>query len=707
MPRLAFEAVPRAIDANGTPISFAKLRVYLAGTTTPVTTYSDRSMASPQSIPVLADSAGVFPQIYVPDGAYKVRISTADNATLQEADWVVTDDGGSAFGTVAAMKAANTLRAGDLVSTLGYNVAGDLGAAQYRIVEDLDFPGSPDGVIDHAITGTTLVAQFVHNGEVRPQQFGADDTGATSATTAINAAAAYLSTGGTILMTGEFLIGSSVRIENDGVKMIGRGSATLRRGGLAFTLVQLDTDDYQGVNDCEVSGLIVEGQGATYASGASITVRGSRNVISYNVIEDSAGHGIALSGTLTGTYVASGTTATITLTNDYSLTVGQSVDLQFQGTVPDATYTVATVVSSKIFTVTLGASYSESGLAANLRSGQTAHNKVIGNWITSAGNIGISQHTATDSLILGNYVADAFAEGITVDNASVRSRVIGNHLLNNCSTGGCGGIGIDASALSIISDNVIEMTGSTGTLKPCICFNNLAGNTSRVVVSGNTLIGSPKAAVWLKHTVGAAVGAAGYFSANQNAITGNTVQACAAGVLIDTTCDYNEVSVLTGDTAASRTVTDLGAHNRVPGKTDHWVLRHSAAITNVTGDGTQYVIPFNTVHKEIGDMSIASGVVTVENPGVYHLTAGLKVEPGAGTTFATLSILRNGSEVVVAAEENWATVPTAPDLGCGISIELDAGDTVSARLRVGGAGSLNSGLASMLQANYFAGVRVA
>jgi len=78
MPRLFGEAVTRAVDANGDPVSGAKLTVYLAGTTTAVTTYSDEALTTAQAVPVVADSSGVFAPIYVEAGSYKVDITDPD-----------------------------------------------------------------------------------------------------------------------------------------------------------------------------------------------------------------------------------------------------------------------------------------------------------------------------------------------------------------------------------------------------------------------------------------------------------------------------------------------------------------------------------------------------------------------------------------------------------------------------------------------------
>ena len=76
----------RADDANGAPVSGGQLALFEAGTTTPVTTYSDRALTSAQAQPLLANAAGEFAQSFVASGIYKIRVSDADGVTLYEND---------------------------------------------------------------------------------------------------------------------------------------------------------------------------------------------------------------------------------------------------------------------------------------------------------------------------------------------------------------------------------------------------------------------------------------------------------------------------------------------------------------------------------------------------------------------------------------------------------------------------------------------
>jgi microcystin-dependent protein len=65
------------ISAAGVPLSGALLYIYEANTSTPVTTYSDFSLSTEQTFPIVADSAGRLPQIWVADGSYRARLTTS------------------------------------------------------------------------------------------------------------------------------------------------------------------------------------------------------------------------------------------------------------------------------------------------------------------------------------------------------------------------------------------------------------------------------------------------------------------------------------------------------------------------------------------------------------------------------------------------------------------------------------------------------
>lgn len=74
-------------DDNGDPLAGALAYVYLTGTTTPVTVYSDTGLTVPHAQPIVANAAGLFAQaFYVGATALKVVYKTAAGVTRYTRD---------------------------------------------------------------------------------------------------------------------------------------------------------------------------------------------------------------------------------------------------------------------------------------------------------------------------------------------------------------------------------------------------------------------------------------------------------------------------------------------------------------------------------------------------------------------------------------------------------------------------------------------
>ena len=63
-------------DGNGRPLAGARLFLFDGGTSTPRIGYRDSSLTSPHPNPIVADSAGRLPLIYLDDGFYRHRLTT-------------------------------------------------------------------------------------------------------------------------------------------------------------------------------------------------------------------------------------------------------------------------------------------------------------------------------------------------------------------------------------------------------------------------------------------------------------------------------------------------------------------------------------------------------------------------------------------------------------------------------------------------------
>lgn len=78
----------QVVDANGDPISGAKLYFYTTGTSTPQNTYaqSDLDPGSVNANPVVADASGRFGAIYLGTTDYKAILKDADDVTIATLD---------------------------------------------------------------------------------------------------------------------------------------------------------------------------------------------------------------------------------------------------------------------------------------------------------------------------------------------------------------------------------------------------------------------------------------------------------------------------------------------------------------------------------------------------------------------------------------------------------------------------------------------
>jgi hypothetical protein len=93
------------VGPNLVPLASAKAYFYATGTTTPQDTYSDSTLETEHDHPVVADTAGRFPAIYLdPLLAYKVVITTASGVEIYEAD-PCNDQAGLASATQAQVGA--------------------------------------------------------------------------------------------------------------------------------------------------------------------------------------------------------------------------------------------------------------------------------------------------------------------------------------------------------------------------------------------------------------------------------------------------------------------------------------------------------------------------------------------------------------------------------------------------------------------------
>lgn len=76
----------RATDNDGNPLSGGKLNTYVAGTSTPKSSYSDALNYTPNANPVILNSRGEA-SVFL-DGTYKLVLTDSDDTTIYTEDYV-------------------------------------------------------------------------------------------------------------------------------------------------------------------------------------------------------------------------------------------------------------------------------------------------------------------------------------------------------------------------------------------------------------------------------------------------------------------------------------------------------------------------------------------------------------------------------------------------------------------------------------------
>lgn len=191
-----------AFDTNGAPRAGAKLYFYTTGTTTPLATYSDSGLTTPNANPVVADSAGVFGEVFLTSAAaYKVVLKTSADVTVWTADPVIA-------GTAST----------DLAGLVNAAAISNDTAQQQAITNKLQFLQAGAGAV-------TRTVQSKLRDTVCVTDFGAVGDGSTDNLTAFQAA---VTTGKHVYIPdGDWRLSGAVSVLTHGQQIIGSGGGCL------------------------------------------------------------------------------------------------------------------------------------------------------------------------------------------------------------------------------------------------------------------------------------------------------------------------------------------------------------------------------------------------------------------------------------------------------------------------------------------------
>lgn len=317
-------------------------------------------------------------------------------------------------------------------------------------------------------------------------------------------------------------------------------------------------------------------------------------------------------------------------------------------------------------------------------------------YVHNNNGVGISCNTAPDSFTIGCTSTLNGLEGITDDLPSYRSGIVGNYLSDNCQIGGVGGIGIDKANNAAITGNVVNNTRSN---LPGICFQNNVGNTNYCTITGNSLANNTGGGILMGGNT-----TSGFFCFD-NVLSANTFQA-------NTSFDIRLPASNFGNTVtglqSNAIVLDANAAGQNPksGYRCQFRVFNNTLRSNVTGDGTEYTMPFNGDTSNIGTRVVA-GVFTAPITGVYQMNSSVRLEGGSGQTSGIIKIISAGSITQTAQSGN--------DIGTGGSSVLQMtvsdvfflrkDDTVTVVV-AGFGGAKNMDIVASAVTAYFSGVLV-
>lgn len=122
---LAPIANEQQVDENGSPVSGGKLFTYIAGTSTPATTYTDDSGGTAQANPIILNSRGLpASPVWLQSGrSYKFVITDANDVVLQTIDDVTGINDPALVGS--ADQWVTYANAPSYISATSFSVAGD------------------------------------------------------------------------------------------------------------------------------------------------------------------------------------------------------------------------------------------------------------------------------------------------------------------------------------------------------------------------------------------------------------------------------------------------------------------------------------------------------------------------------------------------------------------------------------------------------
>ncbi len=302
------------------------------------------------------------------------------------------------------------------------------------------------------------------------------------------------------------------------------------------------------------------------------------------------------------------------------------------------------------------------------------------------GDNGSNITSATFSTAYGQLSGTALTSGIANTFCGYKSG-------NSVSTGGaCTAIGFAAQYLGV-SGNYNTSVGYESLYAVVSGTNNialgyLAGSIYAGASSSNIAIGNNGVNVTESNTIRIGTPGSGAGQQNRNFQAGITgVTTVGSPVLISSTGQLSDG----GFGTATQVWTSNGAGvspswQAAGGISEYFSVNLTSPQNNVTGDGTQYQIAFDTqlTSTPNSNYNTSTGVYTAPATGIYSFSKTLSVIPNASGATQIISYWNGSAFNIRSAQEEFAANIGGFILSDTITIPMTAGDTMSCAVLASG-----------------------
>lgn len=579
--QLAPTPIQKFFDNNGNPLFNGKLYSYVAGTSIPQATYTDSTMSTQNTNPVILNARGEANVWLDTTLSYKLVLQEANGTQI----WVVDNiPGNGVFGTVqniAALRNVTGVGVSNYQAIIvdGYTTAGDGGGGTFWWNSSSTTADNGGTII--APTGVSTGRWYrIYSGALSAKAFGATGNGTTDDTANLNK---WLAIGGALYApTGTYKYTSTLTpISNSNI--YGDGTGTLFQGAanvIGFTLT--------GLSNVKVHDIAIDGASATYtsnnndgihvdwttASGSNIEIANNRvtnvsgaaiialSASSYAstnlIIEDNYISGCGAHGIISQDYISD-----VFISNNYvantALGTADRPGISASRSGSNVTITDNIVIGSAS---ALGSS--NHGISIDTTDYCTCTNNVVYGWL----GYGIEIAYSNNSAITGNQVSSCSGGGIVLSGSQSTSPYINTNV-------------------TISGNAVTNCTDSTGQIYSFITSGTGTVQHTGITVTGNICNGGTAGS-------GIQMGLCNYLTVTGNTCCNNYL----SGIYILDCTNFN----VAGNTVVNNNCTSI------------------ETITSITESGSTATVTCTSHGYSTGEVATIWGAVPPQYSGTWTIT---------------------------------------------------------------------------------------